>query len=290
MESLNMKSKYNINRNKWIKFIFNDNEIVLTDIEGVIFSQVKKTEPNGKTETISITGVDGGIPQYSSYDAFELEVEILFRGEDKHDLDLFLKRLNSIIQRKHPYYVAHSDMPRLVYAVEPTPKITYDFISIRDYKIQMAFTCFKGYSETQYDTSHYNLGDGSWQFETKALADDEYKYLHYTKGFYIYNGSDDIIDPALHNKLQIDINAEAPNGLEIKNLTNGSTFKYNDPLRYYDNLVLDGIYAKLDGNRVGINTNWQWIILEKGFNKIEISGRLATKIRTHWKFPFIFRY
>jgi hypothetical protein len=93
----------------------------------------------------------------------------------------------------------------------------------------------------------------------------------------------------LRHKLQIQIKADAPEGITIRNLTTEDEFVYKKPLTPSKTLTLQGVHPLLDGNRVGIDTNWQWITLAPGYNTIKIENDSIKSVETQWSFNFIYR-
>ena len=45
----------------------------------------------------------------------------------------------------------------------------------------------------------------------------------------------------------------------------------------------------MNNKRVGIDTNWQWIRLDKGYNDIEITGKGINNPRIEFLFNFVYR-
>ncbi|MEB7678147.1 phage tail family protein, partial [Staphylococcus saprophyticus] len=129
-------------------------------------------------------------------------------------------------------------------------------------------------------------------------SDDEIKYKHTTTSFKIYNGSSDTINPLLRHQFKLLVNIDAPKGFKIKNkstskkLNDGTetdVFEYKKGIKKSQQLVINGVHPFIDNKRVGIDTNWQWLTLDKGFNEIEITGENISNVTTQWIFPFIYR-
>lgn len=282
-------SKTSINQDKWFEIITDDGVIDLNKIDGIIVDIISKTHPNGTTETTDLASVDGSVPEFTTYGSYDLEVSLLARGIDKPDVDLLIFKLNNLLSKRKAYYVRHSDLPSIKYAVLPTPKIESDRKTRNDYEITVTFECYKGYSESYKTVQQMNLLDGTWQFEEGAVFDDDVKYTHETNNFYIYNGSPDTIDPLINHYLYIKVNADAPDGLKIINNTTEQELEFSEPLKVNDDFVLDGVYPILNGKRVGRYTNFEFIKLAPGYNSISIYGDAANKPKSHWDFNFLFR-
>ena len=152
------------------------------------------------------------------------------------------------------------------------------------------FSCFKGYSESLKETDEFSLSSGKWQLENGLLADDNIKYKHNTNKFQIYNGSSDTIAPFPHrHKLIIKLNVNAPKGFKLINRTTGDTFEQKKAITKSKQIIINGIYPTIDGKRVGIDTNHEWLSLTPGYNDIEITGTDISEPTAEFIFPFIYR-
>lgn len=272
---------------KEVKLIMKDKTIVLNN-EQFEFLDYVEDDVQTTTNTTEIKGTDGVIAGASNFAPFDLQLRFVFTGTDIHDYHLQKHKLRQIIYQREPYYVWHSDMPGKKYAVLPSSTEIEDIYS-RNGEITIKFSVIKGYSESLRETDKFSLSSGEWQFETGVLSVDDIKYKHNTTGFKIYNGSTDTIDPHIRHKFRLLINIDAPKGFTITNNTTGDVFKYNKAIKKKQTLILNGVHPTIDNKRVGSNTNWQWITLAPGFNKIEITGEYISNPTTQWVFPFIYR-
>ncbi|MDW4372981.1 phage tail family protein [Staphylococcus saprophyticus] len=273
---------------KEVKLITNDKTINLTDFENFMYLDYVENDVQINTNTTEINGVDGVLTGASTFAPFELELRFMFSGVDIHDYHLFKHKLRQIIYQREPYYVWHSDMPGKKYAVLPNATEIEDIYS-RNGEISITFSVFKGYSESLKDTDEFSLSSGDWQFEGGVLADDNIKYKHNTTSFKIYNGSSDVINPLLRHRFKLIVNIDAPKGFKVNNKTTGDTFEYKKAIKSNQTLTINGVHPFINNNRVGIDTNWQWLTLDEGFNDIEITGENISKVKTQWIFPFIYR-
>ncbi|MDW4033547.1 phage tail family protein [Staphylococcus saprophyticus] len=282
---------------KEVKLITNDKTFNLTDFENFMYLDFVENDVQINTNTTEINGVDGVLAGASNFAPFDLELNFIFSGVDIKDYHLFKSKLRSIVYQREPYYVWHSDMPGKKYAVLPSATEIEDLYS-RNGKVTLKFTVFKGYSESLKETDQFSLSSGDWQFEGGVLADDNIKYKHNTTNFKIYNGSSDVINPLLRHKFKLLINVDAPNGFKIKNKTTSKklndgtetdVFEYKKGIKKNQQLVINGVHPFINNKRVGIDTNWQWLTLAKGFNDIEITGENISNVTTQWIFPFIYR-
>ncbi|WP_210139260.1 phage tail domain-containing protein [Staphylococcus sp. GDY8P120P] len=273
---------------KEVKMFNDDFSEVITDIPRLKFLDYNEEGVEVNANTTEINGTDGVLMGPTTFGPFNLVLRFFFSGTDKHDYHLLKQKMRGFLFRREPFYIWHSDMPGKKYAVYTNENSVED-IGTRFGEFEVTFVVYKGYSESLKDTSQFSLSSGDWQFEAVARADDSIKYTHTSDYFDIYNGSSDTIDPLLRHKLQIQIKADAPNGITIRNLTTEDEFVYKKPLTPSKTLTIQGVHPLLDGNRVGIDTNWQWITLAPGYNTIKIEDDSIISVETKWSFNFIYR-
>lgn len=269
--------------------IFNDDfSYKLTDIPNLKFLDFQEDSVSVNANTQEIAGTDGVLPGSIYFGPFNLILNFSFKGLDTKDLHLMKQKIRGLLFRREPFFVWHSDMPGKKYAVycesNENEDLTNSFATFA-----VTFNVYKGYSESLKMTDEFSLSSGDWQFETGVLVDEDIKYKHDTTGFKIYNGSTDIIDPLLRHQLQIKIKIEAEDGFKLTNKTTGDVFEYKQPIKSNQNLIINGVHPILNDKRVGVDTNWQWITLESGFNDIEFTGKHIKKVTSEWIFPFIYR-
>lgn len=269
--------------------LFNDNfDIKLTDTPYLRFLDHIEEDVEVNAHTTEINGTDGVLMGPTTFGPFNLVLNFSFRGLDTKDLILQKQKLRNILFRREPYYIWHSDAPGKKYLVycdsNENEDLTHSFATFK-----VTFVVIKGYSESLKETDQFSLSSGDWQFEAGVLSDNEIKYKHTTTSFKIYNGSTDTINPLLRHKLKVLINLNAPKGFKIKNTTTGDVFEYKKAIKSNQRFTLDGVHPFINNKRVGIDTNWQWLTLDEGFNDIEIIGENISNVQTQWIFPFIYR-
>ncbi|WP_336878089.1 phage tail domain-containing protein [Staphylococcus nepalensis] len=274
---------------RWLKIINEDGSKDINEyINDFIFLESKTSYPVVVEDNVTIKGVDGELPGAVSFAPFNLIVKFGLDGLDEVDINLMELKLRSIFFKRKPYYIVTSDNPGIKFKVN-NPDVNPDYADFSMARFEMTFSVKDGYAESLKDTSQFSLSSGDWQFEAVARADNSIKYTHTSDYFDIYNGSSDTIDPLLRHKLQIQIKADAPNGITIRNLTTEDEFVYKKPLTPSKTLTIQGVHPLLDGNRVGIDTNWQWITLAPGYNTIKIEDDSIISVETKWSFNFIYR-
>ncbi|MDW4295950.1 phage tail family protein [Staphylococcus saprophyticus] len=274
---------------RWLKIIDDNGTTNVNDyISNFIFLEAKSSYPTSVEDSITIKGVDGELPSVASFSPFSLVVKFGLDGMDEKDINLMEQMLRNLFYRRKPYYVVTSDNPGKKFLVN-NPDMNPDYADFSATRFDMTFTVKKGYSESLKETDQFSLSSGDWQFEGGVLADDNIKYKHNTTSFKIYNGSSDVINPLLRHKFKLLINIDAPKGFKITNKTTGDVFEYKKSIKSNQRLTINGVHPFINNNRVGIDTNWQWLTLNEGFNDIEITGENISKVSTQWIFPFIYR-
>lgn len=273
---------------KEVKMFNDDFSEIITDIPRLKFLDYNEEGVEVNANTTEINGTDGVLMGPTTFGPFNLVLRFFFSGTDKHDYHLLKQKMRGLLFRREPFYIWHSDMPGKKYAVYTNENSVED-IGTRFGEFEVTFVVYKGYSESLKDTSQFSLSSGDWQFEAGVLSDDEIKYTHDTTAFKIYNGSSDTINPLLRHQFKLLVNIDAPKGFKLNNKTTGDVFEYKKGIKKNQQLVINGVHPFINNKRVGIDTNWQWLTLAKGFNDIEITGENIKEVKTQWIFPFIYR-
>lgn len=275
---------------RWLKIIDNNGTINVNDhISKFIFLEAKAEYPVSVENNITIKGADGELPGAVTFAPFNLVVKFGFDGIDGLDINLMERQLRSIFFKRKPYYILTSDNPSIKYKVN-NPDINPDYSDFGTTKFEMTFSVKDGYSESLYSTNHIRTNDDTWQFGSGIQVDDDtLKYKHNSSGFKIFNGSDGKIDPLLRHNLIIYINIDAPNGFILWNRTTDEKFIYKGVVDSTQAFTLKGVHPLLNGQRVGHNSNWQWISLERGYNDFQFLGDGISNINIEFVFNYIYR-
>lgn len=274
---------------KWVKMITDEGTTDLTDIDGLMYLDFKEEDVENRINLQEINGVDGGLLSPISFAPFNLILRFVYSGVDVTDYHLLKKQLRSMLYSRTPFYIVHSDMPGMKYAVV-TDSTAIEDVYGRNGTFEVTFTVYKGYSESLYETNQYDKTSDKWQFGNGLLVNDDIKYKHNTTSFKIFNGSSDTIAPFPHrHKLIIKLNVNAPKGFKLINRTTGDVFEYKKVITKSKQIIINGIYPTIDGKRVGIDTNHEWLTLAPGYNDIEIIGTDITEPTAEFIFPFIYR-
>lgn len=274
---------------KWVKMITDNGTTDITNIDGLMYLDFKEEDVENRINLQEISGVDGGLLSPISFAPFNLILRFVYSGVDVTDYHLLKKQLRSMLYSRTPFYIVHSDMPGMKYAVV-TDSTAVEDVYGRNGTFEVTFTVYKGYSESLYETNEYDKTSDKWQFGNGLLVNDDIKYKHNTTSFKIFNGSSDTIAPFPHrHKLIIKLNVNAPKGFKLINRTTGDVFEYKKAITKNKQIIINGIYPTIDGKRVGIDTNHEWLKLTPGYNNIEIIGTDITEPTAEFIFPFIYR-
>ena len=276
-------------KNKKVRIFDNEQDYYLTDIKGLKFLDFEEEDVDARVNATEIQGMDGVLMSPFSYGPFNLKLRFFYRGTDSKDYRLMKQKLRGMLFKRTPYFINHSDMPGIKYAVYCEENAITD-IAHKYGEFEITFVVYKGYSESLYETNQYDKTSDKWQFGNGLLVNDDIKCKHNATSFRIFNGSSDTIAPFPHrHKLVIKINVNAPNGFKLINRTTGDVFEYKKALKSNQQLIINGVYPTINGKRVGINTNHEWLSLAPGYNDIEITGTDITQSTVEFIFPFIYR-
>ncbi|UXU51804.1 phage tail family protein [Staphylococcus arlettae] len=273
--------------NKTVRMFNKDFNTILTDLPRFSFLDFQEEKPEVRANTLEVKGKDGVLIGASTFAPFNLILRFYYKSIDIKDYKLFYQRLRGLLFRREPFYITHSDMSGKKYAVY-CEDISIEIKGDKDAEFEVTFNVYKGYSESLTSTMDVNFLSDNWQFEGGLISDREIKYKHNSKRFEIWNGSFDTIDPLAH-KLIIRIKADAPNGFKMTNHMTGQTVIYYEGLKDYQTLTFNGVHPVIGNNRVGANTNHEWIDLVPGFNNIEIDGVGVGDVYAEFEFDFIYR-
>lgn len=278
--------------------IFNDDfNIKLTDIRKLKFLEVGEDNLSVKANTVEVNGTDGVLLGPSNFGPFNIVLNFSYLADDIKDTRLMKQQLRNTLFTKDPYYLWHSDMPGLKYAVYAEEINFEESMSVLS-QFSVTFVVYKGYSESYRDTTDIKLLQEYAQFQQGLEVSNDISYKHNTKTFKIFNGSTEAIDPALRHRLIIKANMEAPNGFKIINKTTSRTvagglvtdvFEYKKAIKRSQTFLLNGVYPYVDNKRVGVDTNYGYITLAKGMNEIVVEGDGLEKIEIEVIFNYIFR-
>lgn len=272
---------------KWLKIIEGNKTINVTEETNLILNDTETSFPEAESDDVDIKGIDGILPGAINFAPFTLNLEMVCVGVDIADYHTTLHKIRNLFNRRTPYYVVHSDLPGVKYAIN-TAKVSAERVLSQHFKLTVELNVYKGYSESINTTIQAIDFDSDWFVENNIPLDISPKYHHTSNQFEIWNGSTDTIDPRKGHKLQIVLNVNATGGFKLVNYTTGSVFEYKKSITKDVPIILDKVYAYRDMNRCGIDTNRGVITLAEGRNVFAIKGDVTSQ-ETQFDFPFIYR-
>lgn len=275
---------------RWLKIIKQNSTVDAHELlPGFMFSELRMDSPEVVSNNLTISGKDGEMPGQLTFAPFNITLKCGFDGWDESDAYLAELKLREIFASRERYVVISSQMPGIKFPVEYV-SINQNLEQIPFLEFEITLKVHKGYSESLYETNQYDKTSNKWQFGNGLLVNDDIRYKHSHTSFRIFNGSSDTIAPFPHrHKLIIKINVNAPNGFKIHNRTTGDVFEYKKAIKSNQQLIINGVYPTINGKRVGIDTNHEWLSLAPGYNDIEITGTNITQPTAEFIFPFIYR-
>ena len=242
-----------------------------------------------KTNTFqNFNGVDGSLFNYTSVDKNTITLKFRLDYNNYYDLKALRHKVYDLLMQKDIYRLrtdAEPFMVKFCYAVgfDIDPAVEGGNTAL----ITLAMDNPSGYlfslktSDQQEDIwDDYPLG---WHIPVFSPADFTFEN---TNTFQVYNPSSKVIDPYYNKDTLKFLFQFQGNSFKLTNQTNGSTYSLNKPSRYNNTIVVDGL-ATLIGSTVCTNyTDYDNIILDRGWNKFKVVGASAFSIT--FSFPFVY--
>lgn len=264
------------------------NVVLTEEFERLRFLKAEEEGVESIVNSTEIKGIDGVMLSPSSFGPFNLILSFFYRGTDVFDYKLVQNKLRSMLHRRTPFYITHSNMPGKKYAVYCTENAITN-MGYQNGTFEITFVVFKGYSESLMTTDNFSLNSDYWQFGNGLVTDPNIKYVHTKRKFQIYNGSTDTVTPIHRHQLITTMNINAPNGFTLHNKTTGDKFTYKKKIRDTDTLVLNGVYPFKNKQHCGIDTNHEYITLAEGYNDFEVLGDGVEVKEIKFTFNFVYR-
>ena len=275
-------------KNKWVRIFDEKENQYITDIEGLRFLDYEEEGVENRVNATEIQSVDGVLLSPSTFGPFNLKLRFFYRGADVTDYKLLKQKLRGMLFKRTPYFINHSDMPGIKYAVYCEENAITD-IAHKYGEFEITFVVFKGYSESLMTTDNFSLNSDYWQFGNGLVTDPNIKYVHTKRKFQIYNGSTDTVTPIHRHQIITTMNINAPNGFTLHNKTTGDKFTYKKKIRNNDTVVLNGVYPFKNKQHCGIDTNHEYITLAEGYNDFEVLGDGVEVKEIKFTFNFVYR-
>lgn len=275
----------------YVSAIFDDKTVSLTDEFKMRLSEITPFQVVYKDNSTSMSGNGGITPHEKNFDSGQIAFKFKLIAQDNYDYHLAVQDIKSMLNRRGIYYITHSKLPYIKYAVDKCD-VSLNRISAERGDVTLVFNVFKGYGESMLTTAEIHKKPNAWAFGGNLITNNKLVYTHTKNEFTIENLSDDPLDPRSHVYLKIELKGTPIAGKDITltNKTTGDKFIFyasKNTFKKTDKLVLEGVYARLNGNLAGIKTNHGLIGLTKGSNDFSLSG--LTQSTVTFDFNFVYR-
>lgn len=246
------------------------------------------------------SGGEDGVPQrYAGSFAMPktIEAHLFMQGFDYLDYQLLRDYLYGIFGFGKPFYVVDKKQPGKRHKVVLESSFMPERLSRTAGTAVIPFiTAESSYAESigttqDIERNGINAEDELWGFGMGLIDDpDSFIYTHSNKTeFKIYNAGKADIHP-FEQDLKIEIEfpttVQTNNYFQLKNVTNGSTFRVNEQVLPLQKFVLDGPNITRNGLNASRMTNRQFITLDPGWNEFEVSGNTMATIRFDFRFYY----
>ena len=250
----------------------------------------------------NIEGRHGQIDNGATYGNRTITVPNFFRAYDLLDYPLMRDKLFELSHSLEPFYI--SEIRRATYNGNDNQLVNGKRYLVR---LQNSFsleqTIDYGFSDLTFETTNLPFAESIgttqdiqrngissenslWAYGMGLPAED-LQYTHKRKEFSIYNAGIALHPFEQELKIIISDVAGSSNYFELRNATNGATFKTNVPVASGQTIVLDGPRITMNSAAYLRNTNKQYIELSPGWNYFIISGADSAKVSFDFRFYYL---
>ena len=278
-------------------FILHDENMDKIDLpKGVIPLDVFISSIGKERELESIEGKSGVIDYGFLYKERNIELKLLLKAKDTRDYRLIRDEVYDTLDRI--YYVSEEYQPGKIYRVSVDTSYIPERYSNNNQRFAEAeVNCTVvglPFSESigttkDIDKNGINSEAELWGYGMGLIADDDSLiYTHTKNNFMIYNAGNVPVHPFEQQlKITIDDVRGSSKEFQLRNKTNGTTFKVNEGVKGNQEIVLDGANITSNGLAYLRKTNKQYIVLEKGWNEFEVNGATSARISFDFKFYYL---
>lgn len=229
-------------------------------------------------------GSDGQLLQNVTYNTSTVTLHLFARGLDIHDFKLTAAKVYSLLSSRTPIRIRDSISPgKVAYAVVK-PFEVQPLNHTDDATIDVQFDNVSGMWYSLVNSDEFATSPDALQIGLE-LPEQLPVYHFNSSEFTVFNPSDVNIDP-YRQRHSLKITVKGSGTFEMKNQTNGTSFKCTHSMNSGDKFVLDGVHAFLNGQLDSLETDYGHIVLNKGNNDIVITGLNNADIT--FSFPFVY--
>lgn len=238
-------------------------------------------------------GMDGIPPIFKGSDIQQRPIPVVLHMSDNGYLDFQLLRseLYKKLSYNKPFYLVDLRQKgkrfKVVLSENFSPKWLSSGVQVNFITVDVPFAESIGTTQDIHQRG-IDAEDELWGYGMGLIAEDESLiYTHSTNSFKIYNAGSASIHP-FRQELKITITdvIGSTDYLQLKNVTNGSTFRVNEAVTSTQTILIDGPNITSNGLQFLRKTNKQFIELEPGWNEFTVTG--ATSATVSFDFPFYY--
>lgn len=230
----------------------------------------------------NIDGQDGFIELETTYDGRTLRASFFIEAKDNYS---FLRSVVfHLFDAKTLFYIIDSEEPHKRWKVRTASKFTPQRLNRMSGNFTVELISPSPFAQSPGTTLNPSDYTQMNQVQEANFGDPPIQYRFAETSFFVWNDGEKV-DPRQHY-LQIAFKG-ASNNLAIKNLTNGTEWRYNGSSTSGDVILLDGIKSLKNGVSVFRYTNKKLIELAKGWNEFKIFGSTDFEISFDFKYLYI---
>ncbi|WP_332606875.1 phage tail family protein [Bacillus spizizenii] len=251
---------------------------------GITLREFSPQSPSPVHSSVSIEGMHGEADVGTVYGPRIINCSFYVKARDSADFPLLRDEVFALFDSRQSFYITEQYNPEKRWLVKSNGDYSIDQKELYGF-FDIDFISYFPFSESVGTTLNpFTTDAGVWQVG-QGLQTDEYKYVHTTRKFSVYNAGIEI-DPRqlMPTPLNITYKGSSKN-LVITNETTGDTFKYYGTSSSSDSILLSGVQVKKNSASVFGQTNRKLVRLAPGWNQFSLSG-----IGEGFKISFDFRF
>lgn len=262
-----------------------DGKVYKLEEIGIITRDFNPSSPSPKHTTEEVDGRHGSIDLGTVYEPRKINCSFYLKAFDMWDYVLLRDEVFKIFDSRKPFYIIDQRNPGKRWFVKCNSSYDidqqriYGFFEIEFITVNLPFAESIGttLSPFTFDSNLWQIGQG--------LVGEDFKYIHDTPFFDIYNAGDIEIDPK-SMPLAIKVYGASSN-LSIINETTGDRWDYLGTSTASDVIQLNGVRSLKNGTSIFGNTNYKLIKIAPGLNNFAVIGGTGSLII---EFNFRFYY
>lgn len=261
----------------------------------------------------TLEGRSGTVDYGADFGQRSISVPFFMKANDFADYPLLRDELFSLVVSRDPFYIR--EMRRETYGSINGCGSDDDgdrFVGGKRYKVRISGTFdidqrFRyGFGELSFETTDLPFAESIgttqdiqsggittdpaiWGFGMGLIADDEsLVYSHTGRSFRIYNAGNVGVHP-FEQSLKItnsNVNGSS-NSFELRNNTNGTSFKVTEGVTSAQTIIIDGANITSNGLQYLRKTNRRYIELDAGWNEFTIIGANSADVAFDFRFYYL---